>query len=66
MPTPPTCTLDPTCSYLKVRRLRAGNYAAKLQSLRKLRMLLGNVRRYRLQGLYELSLLQPGPDRVGV
>jgi hypothetical protein len=50
--------------YLKIRRLRAGNYATKLQSLRKLRLLMGFVRRYSLQRLYEFSLLQPGPDRM--
>lgn len=50
--------------YLKIRRLRGSNYAAKLESVRKLRMLLGMVRRGELQSLYEQSVLQPGPDRT--
>lgn len=58
------CTSSLPPRYLKLRRLRAGNYATKLQSLRKLRLLLGFVRRYSIQRLYELSLLQPGPDRM--
>lgn len=49
--------------FLKIRRLRT-QYATKLQSLRKLRVLMGFARRYMLQELYELSLTQPGPDRV--
>jgi hypothetical protein len=56
--------LSSCCRYLKIRKLRAGNYATKLQALRKLRLLLGFVRRYSLQRLYEFSLLQPGPDRM--
>lgn len=50
--------------YLKIRRLRGSNFAAKLESVRKLRMLLGAVRRGELQSLYEQSLLAPGPDRT--
>jgi len=50
--------------YLKIRRLRGSNYAAKLESVRKLRMLLGMVRRGELQSLYEQALLQPGSDRA--
>ncbi|KAJ9518461.1 hypothetical protein QJQ45_018487, partial [Haematococcus lacustris] len=50
--------------YLKIRRLRGGNYGTKLQALRKLRVLLGFARRHHVQYLYHQSLLQPGPDRV--
>lgn len=52
------------CRYLKIRRLRAGNFAAKLQSVRKLRLLLGMERRKRLQQLYESALLTRGSDRT--
>ncbi len=47
-----------------MRRLRAGNFATKLQSVRKLRLLLGLVRRGTLQKIYEQSRLAPGPDRT--
>lgn len=60
----PTPVVDPPNRYLKIRRLRGSNYAAKLESVRKLRMLLGMVRRGELQSLYEQSVLQPGPDRT--
>lgn len=51
--------------YLKIRRL-TGQYGAKLQAVRKLRLMLGFqvFRRGVLQKLYEASLLAPGPNRM--
>ncbi|MEW5302403.1 MAG: hypothetical protein WDW36_005194 [Sanguina aurantia] len=49
--------------YLKIRRI-GSHYATKLQNLKKIRLLLGFQRRKTVQGMYEHSLLQPGPNRM--
>ncbi|GIL72108.1 hypothetical protein Vretimale_502 [Volvox reticuliferus] len=49
--------------YLKVRRVRS-LYAAKLQNLRKLRLLLGFRRRHFVQRMYEHALVCRGSHRM--